>query len=150
MRALMLLVAASLLAPSAGAGEVYITRDDKGNLVYTDRPATLPAEKLGIQSQSTDPAAVQKNYAERMQHYAADDADASQAAAAKGPKAAAITPEQRAKLCADARQRYEVVMSSFRLYETAPDGQRRYLTSEEIDAVRAEAKKTTDDLCSGQ
>lgn len=150
MRALMLLVAGTLLAAGAGAGEVYITKDEKGNPVYTDRPATLPAEKLGIQSQATDPAAVQKQYTERMQRYAADDADAAEAAKAKAPKATAITPEERAKLCTEARQRYETVMSSFRLYETAPDGQRRYLTSEEIDAVRADAKKLTDELCSGR
>lgn len=148
MRALMLLVAGTLLAAGAAAGEVYVTKDDKGNPVYTDRPATLPAEKLGIQNQGTDPAAVQKNYTERMQRYAADDAAVS--GAAKTPQPAAMTPEQRAKLCADARQRYEVVMSSFRLYETAPDGQRRYLTSEEIDTVRADAKKLADELCSGR
>lgn len=148
MRALMLLVAGTLLAAGAGAGEVYVTKDERGTPIYTDRPATLPAEKVGIQNQSTDPAAVQKNYTERMQRYAADDA--AEAAAAKAPKATVITPEERAKRCTEARQRYDVIMSSFRLYETAPDGQRRYLTSEEIDTVRADAKKLTDELCSGQ
>lgn len=150
MRAVTLLVAGALLATVAGAGEVYVTKDERGNPVYTDRPATLPAEKLGIQNSSTDPAAVQKQYAERMQRYGSDDQATTRAGAAQASQATGLKPEERARLCTEARQRYETVMTSFRLYETAPDGQRRYLTSEEIDSARADARKLVDELCSGQ
>jgi hypothetical protein len=150
MRALMLLVAGTVLAGAAGAGDVYVTRDAQGKPVYTDRPQTLPAEKLGIESASTDPVAVEEQYAERMQRYADESAAAQPAAQKKSSKAAAMTPEESARRCTEARQRHEAIMSSFRLYETAPNGERRYLTSEEIDTVRADAKKLTDELCSGQ
>jgi hypothetical protein len=41
------------------AADVYKYKDDKGNVQYTDKPETLPAERLNIQSQKTDTVAVQ-------------------------------------------------------------------------------------------
>ena len=119
---------------------MYVTKDAKGNPVYTDVPATLPAEKVGIKSSSTDPAEVQKRYDASMKQYAADDA-AKPTAAAASP--AAMSPEEKAKRCADARQRQQAYLDAFRLYEEMPNGERRYLTSEEIDAARANAKQVS-------
>lgn len=148
MKKTVTLAAGLLLAFTAGAGEVYVTKDAKGNPVYTDVPATLPAEKVGIKSSSTDPTEVQKRYDASMKQYAADDA-AKPAAAAVSP-AAAVTPEEKAKRCADARQRHQAYLDAFRLYEEMPNGERRYLTSEEIDAARANAKQVVDRACSDQ
>jgi hypothetical protein len=87
-----------------------------------------------------------------MKQYASEDASASKAAAgADDPaKAKQLSAEDKAKRCADARQRYQSYMDAHRLYEDGPDGQRRYLTSEEIDASRASAKQVMDQFCSGQ
>jgi hypothetical protein len=136
-----------LLACTAGAGEVYVTKDAKGNPVYTDVPATLPAEKVGIRSTSTDPTEVQKRYDSQMKQYAADDAKPQTAAASPS---AALSPEDKAKRCADARQRHQAYLDAFRLYEEMPNGERRYLTSEEIDAARSNAKQVMDRACSDQ
>ena len=38
-------------------------------------------------------------------------------------------------------------MNSQKLYEQGADGERRYLASEELDAVRASAKASMDVLC---
>jgi hypothetical protein len=38
-------------------------------------------------------------------------------------------------------------MNSQRLYEQGADGERRYLSSEELDAARARAKTSMEDLC---
>jgi hypothetical protein len=131
---------------------VYVTKDAQGRPIYTDTPATIPAQKIGIASASTDPATVQKRYADQMKQYATEDASASKAAAgADDPaKAKQLSAEDKAKRCADARQRYQSYMDAHRLYEDGPDGQRRYLTSEEIDASRASAKQVMDQFCSGQ
>jgi len=152
MRAMMLLLAAALVAGTAGAGDVYVTRDAKGNLIYTDRPQTLPAQKAGIESTSTDPAEVQARYDEQMKRYAAEGAAGARSAAtaADAKKAAALTAEDRAKRCVQARQRYDAAMQSYHLYVIGPDGERRYLDSAEIDATRADAKKVMDELCGGQ
>jgi hypothetical protein len=153
MRAIVLfLAAATATAGIAAAGEIYVTRDAKGNLVYTDKPQALPAQKANVRSSSTDPAEVEARQAEQMKRYAADDETRTQAAAAAADsrKAATLSVEDRAKRCADARQRYEAVMQSHRLFEESPDGQRRYLESSEIDAARADAKKVMDEFCRDQ
>lgn len=152
MRFILACFMALLLAVPARAGDVYVVTDADGNRVYTDRPQSLPAEKAGIRSSSTDPAAVQARYGEQMKRLAADDRATTNQAVKDGnavdPKE--TSPEDRARLCADARKRYETVMSNFRIYETGPNGERRYLDSAEIDAARANAKRAMDGLCSGQ
>ena len=52
-------LAASILTAPAVA-DVYRFTDDKGNVLYTDKPSTLPAERLNMQSRKTDVVAVQR------------------------------------------------------------------------------------------
>jgi Domain of unknown function (DUF4124) len=152
MKQTVTLVAALLIAAGAQAGDVYVTRDAKGNPVYTDTPQTLPAEKVGIASSSTDPAVVQKRYADTMSQYAKDDAPETKSAApaADAKKAKEMTAEDKARRCTDSRQRYQALMDAQRLFEQDPSGERRYLDSPEIDAARANAKQVMDEFCSGQ
>lgn len=152
MKSTVTLAFTLLLAAGAQAGDVYVTKDSQGRNVYTDTPQTIPAQKVGIASTSTDSAAVQQRYSEQMQRYAAEDAAEQKdaAAAADASKEKQLTAEDKAKRCTDARQRYQSYSESHRLYEQTPDGQRRYLTSEEIDAARAGAKQVMDQFCAGQ
>lgn len=152
MKPTLTLLAALLVTGSAGAGEVYVTRDAQGNPVYTDTPQSIPAQKLDIRSSSTDPAEVQARYAEQMQRQSADEAAKAQAAASAtdAGRARTLTAEDRARRCVEARQRYEAVMGSYRVYEEGPDGQRRYLSSAEIDTARADARQLMDQFCSDQ
>jgi hypothetical protein len=152
MRPTATLVAALLLAGGAQAGDVYVTRDAQGNPVYTDTPQTVPAQKVDIASASTDPVVVQKRYSDEMKQYAQEnEAQAkTDAQSVDTRKAETLTAEDKAKRCADARQRYQTYMDSHRLYEQGPNGERRYLTDAEIDAARAAAKQVMDEFCSGQ
>jgi hypothetical protein len=152
MKRTVTLAIALLLAAGAQAGDVYVTKDAQGRVIYTDTPQTIPAQKVGIANTTTDPTAVQQRYSEQMQRYAAEDAEEQKAGteAADATKAKQLTAEDKAKRCTDARQRYQTYTESYRLYEQGPDGQRRYLTSEEIDAARAGAKQVMDQFCAGQ
>jgi hypothetical protein len=150
-----LLTAATLLLAAAGAhaGEVYKSTDAQGRPIYTDKPPTLPAQKLNVQTATTDVVEVQKRYEAQMKQYGAADKAEDDAAkkAADARKAQEMTAEDRAKRCIEARQRYESYMNARRLYEPGTaEGERRYLDSAEIDAARANAKQAMDDLCSGQ
>jgi hypothetical protein len=134
------------------AGDVYVTRDKQGNIVYTDRPETLPARAVGIVSASSDPAEVQARYSEEQKKFAAEDqrraleaADAAAAAEAREAKAA-----DRARRCTAARERYQAMTDAWRLYDEGPDGERRYLSNDEIDAARARAKQTMDEFCGAE
>ena len=153
MKAFVTVATLLLAVAGAHAGEVYKTTDPQGRPVYTDKPPSLPAEKLNVQTATTDTVEVQKRYDSQMKQYgAADKAEADAAKkAADARKAQEMTAEDRAKRCIDARQRYESYMNARRLYEPgSAEGERRYLDSAEIDAARANAKQAMDELCSGQ
>jgi hypothetical protein len=150
MKSTATFVAALLLAAGAQAGDVYLTKDAKGNPVYTDTPVSIPAQKVNIANKTTDQAALQKRYSDEMNRYAEGDSAQSKAPAKSAESAASMTAEDRAKRCTEARQRYQGYMDARRLFEDDQGGERRYLTSEEIDAARANAKQVMDEFCSGQ
>lgn len=151
LRTLLILSAASawLAAGPAAAADVYKFKDDKGNVLYTDKPATLPAERLNIQSQKTDTVAVQARQQEELKRIQDSNTASDQAtgAARDQRQAAQTTATQNTDQCAKARQRYDSYMNSQRLYEQGADGQRRYLTDTELTAARASAKASMDVMC---
>lgn len=134
---------------SAATADVYKYVDEQGNVQYTDKPRTLPAERLNVQTRRTDTVAVQARQAEEMERMqAASQAyqqNAQQRAAERG--AAEEAAQAQAERCAQARERYERYMTSQRLYEPLPDGERRYLSDAELDAARAAAKTSMDEAC---
>lgn len=151
MRIVYLMAALSIVA-TAHAGDVYVSRDANGNIVYTDTPQTIPAKKIGVASTPQDDAdadaraqADQEQYQAQIQ--AANAADAKQAAAQQAGKQSA---EQQAQQCAAARERYQKMMEAHRLYEQGPNGERTYLDSDQIDASRQSAKQAVDQLCNSK
>src|SRR3954453_14948606 len=107
MKAIVTTVAALLVLGLAQAGEVFVTKDAQGHPIYTDRPDSLPAERLKLASKSTDTGDGQKRYAEEMKGYAASSGKPAPEAipnTAEGRKAKALTAEDKAKRCQDARQ----------------------------------------------
>jgi hypothetical protein len=150
LRTLFIITAAACwLAAGTAAADVYKFKDDKGNVLYTDKPATLPAERLNIQSQKTDTVAVQSRQQDELKRL--QEADAANQRASNDTRdqqqAAQTTATQKADQCAKARQRYDSYMNSQRLYEQGADGQRRYLSDAELTAARASAKASMDVMC---
>jgi hypothetical protein len=153
MQRLLLLVAALMVLATSQASEVFVTRDAQGRPVYTDRPDSLPAQKVNVATSSTDPVAVQQQYQEEMKSHAAADKASAEASkqAAEGKQAKELSAADKAKRCLDARARYEQVMTAQRLYEPGPtEGERRYLDDKEIDTARERSKKVMDEFCAGQ
>jgi hypothetical protein len=154
MKATVTVVTLFLLAAAgAQASDVYRTTDAQGRPIYTDKPPTLPAQKLDVRTSATDAGEVQQRYDEQMQR--TSEADKARAEAGKqateAKKAAVLTAEDQAKRCQDARQRYESYMKARRLYQPgATEGERDYLSDAELDAARADAKQLMDEFCGGQ
>lgn len=149
LRSLCLIsITASLLAAPAVA-DVYKFTDEKGNVLYTDKPSTLPAERLNIKSQRTDVVALEERQAvERQRMQESEDARNQTLAQRRSQQQASqLSAKDKADHCAKARERYDTYMNSQKLYEELPNGERRYLTSEELDAARASAKATMDVMC---
>lgn len=140
-------------AVPSGASEVFVTKDAQGRPVYTDRPESLPAQKVNVATKQTDVVEVQNRYQQEMKTYQEQDKAATAAAqqTAESKQAKELTAADKAKRCQEARDRYQNVMNARRLYEpgSTPD-ERRYLDSAEIDAARANAKQVMDDFCAGQ
>jgi hypothetical protein len=150
MKPSLTLLVAMLVAGGALASDVFKTTDSKGQPVYTDRPATLPAERLDVRTQTTDKVEVQQRYDEQMKTYAAaEKAQTVQAAdAADAAQASELSATAKVKRCEEARQRYESYMNSRRLYEQgASEEERRYLTDAEIDAAREKALQVMNTFC---
>jgi len=145
---LLTLTSATLVAGSAAA-DVYKYKDEKGNIQYTDKPPQLPAERLSVKSQRTDVVAVQER-AQAEQKQAAEASEQQQQAradAADQKQAKQLSATDKAERCTKARERYDKYMNSQKLYEAGANGERRYLSSEELDAARASAKASMDVLC---
>lgn len=142
------LVACGLAAPAAQA-DVYKYTDEKGNVQYTDKPRTLPAQRLDVKTQKTDVVAVQARQEEEMKRMQeAERARRAGGAAQADTKAAAeLSAKDKAERCTKARERYDSYMTSPRLYETLPNNERRYLSDAEIDAARNSAKAAMETLC---
>jgi hypothetical protein len=152
MKHLATLLAALLLAGTAVAGDVYVTTDAKGNKIYTDTPQSIPAQKLDIHSQSTNPGTAAQQYSSEMKRYGQEEKADSKAETQQTTvqQAAQTAAEDKVKRCTDARQRYQTLMDNWRVYEEGPNGERTYLTSEQIDAARANAKQAMNEFCAGQ
>jgi hypothetical protein len=144
-----LLLFAALLAWSGVAGAVvYKWVDAQGKLQYGDRPPdgvhAVVVELLGIhvarsaQAKAPEPART-SNTTNRDQPNQ-DDASAKKAVAND-------VAQTREKQCTDAQDRYKKLIEGRRLFKTGADGERQYLTSEEIDSERLNAKRDIDATC---
>jgi hypothetical protein len=146
---LVTLTTATLAAAGTAAADVYKYKDEKGNVHYTDKPPELPAERLNVKSQRTDVVAVQERQAAEQERQAAasEQRQQTRSQAADKKAAAEFTAKDKAERCAKARERYDKYMNSQKLYEQDAKGERRYLSSDELDAARASAKTSMDVLC---
>ncbi len=142
-------LALTLTLASAASADVYRYVDAQGNVQYTDKPALLPAQKLAVQSRATDATEVDASATAEQTRAAAADAARRQAAARQADQNQAnrITATAKAEQCVKARERNETYSTSKRLYETLPDGERRYLTDAELDEARAQAEKAVAEMC---
>src|SRR5688572_5299014 len=127
-----LLVVVALAASSAGA-DVYKFTDAQGNVLYTDKPSTLPAERLNVQSSRTDTVAVQARQQDEMQRMQAANSagqqqqqpPAQQQQGAQQQQSPQQAAQNKADQCAKARARYDNYMNSQKLYEQQASGERR-------------------------
>ncbi len=152
--AVMGILLSGALATPAGAadeGTVYLWVDKDGTPHYQDRPpeGAGSAQELNLRYRLTDApavAAAAKSRAEtrevaqlREQQQAEDQANEA------ADREKVLT--EREKGCAAARERLQKYETAHRLYKPGPDGQRNYLSDEEIDAARLEARRTVEEWC---
>lgn len=150
---LLVLGLAGTFAAIAVAQEssVYKWVDAQGVPHYSDQPpADSSAEEMAIRFRKTDRGALQARTQARAELDAAgeiregQEADANAAAEADRQKVLA----ERETNCKAARERVAKYSTALRLYRPGPNGERVYLTNEELDVERADANRAVDQWCS--
>ena len=151
-RSCIAIAVAGLLCGLATAQDarVYKWVDKEGMAHYTDRPQN-PAlvEDTGISFSRTDTAALQARLDRQDDRFdsnaerRAEQAEADAEATAERQE----TRAQRAENCRSARETMETYETAHRLYRPGADGEREYLTDDEIDAARASARDAVQQWC---
>jgi len=149
------LLCAVLLAWSGLASAVvYKWIDAQGKLQYGDRPPdgvhAQIVEGLGTHGSRSEQARPPVVSASTVSSQPVKSARPTQAAAAEDGAKKAVdddVAQVKEKQCADAQARYKNLIESRKLYKAGADGERQYLTSEEIDAERLNAKRDIDTIC---
>ncbi len=144
------LLFAALIAWSGMAGAVvYKWLDAQGKVQYGDRPPNgvhaEVVEGLGSHAANSAPARPSEPAPPTSRTTNQDQPRTDDAAAKKALDD--DVAQTREKQCAEARERYRRLIEGRRLFKTGDNGQREYLTSEEIDSQRLEAKRDIDATC---
>jgi len=152
---LVLSLAGVFGAQSAGAQEASVYRwvDAQGIVHYSDQPAAdSSAEELPIRYRKTDRGALQARLKAKSELAAAgevregQESDADAAAEADRQKVLA----ERDTNCKAARDRVAKYTNALRLYKPGPNGERVYLTNEELDVERADANRAVEQWCNAE
>ena len=151
----MIALGALLLATPAAwaAGEMYRWVDAEGQVHYSDQPPPAGARDIkairstgvdSIQSsdsdESAEPSYVEQNAAfeERQAKKAEERAEAEKEKQAEA---------ERKKNCELAKGNYNTVTTGGRVMRVNAQGEREYLTDEEIQKETIEARKTMEEWC---
>lgn len=140
-----------LAAAAAVADNVYRSVDEDGQVIYSDRPVDGRWDEtieLDIRyTNASNIAAKKKSDAEMAKAVGVREAHEAETAAEDAARQATVA-EQRAANCATAKARSEKYNNHRKLYRQGPDGEREYLSSDELDAARVEATRAVDEWCS--
>jgi hypothetical protein len=137
-----------LVLPVVAGADIYRSVDENGVVVYSDLP-TGSAERIAVRTAAARPAAAQPAPAAEGSEDASEDAADDSPIYAEVPREP--TPEEiaedRARNCEYSRQMLESYSTSHRLYRQGADGERQYLSDDEIDAARAKAQSNVAAWC---
>jgi hypothetical protein len=146
------LVAALAFALTTGsaamAADIYKWTDANGNVHYNDRPLSESAERVAIESRSTNRAAVRAQSEANSESWA-EAREARQTARDEAPTTAErrAEVEQKQQQCESYREALRKMLDSRRLYREGADGERVYLDDSQIDAARASAQSQVEEFC---
>lgn len=131
--------------PPGTAQEVYKSVDADGHVTYSDRGNTKNAPKTSLKVEEGDPAEAAR-LAKEQQLLKAEDAQRTRQDAEDARNKAA-EDRQRESACKNARNSYNRIKDTNRLFKTDADGNRVYFSDEEVDAMRVQAQRAMTAAC---
>ena len=151
--ALVLASALVVMPAVAQQATVYKWTDEQGVPHYSDQPpVNAESEALPIRYRRTDKAAVQARIKTDETRQGAEDLREDQEDAEEETAATQREKDlaERAATCKQARERVTNYNQAQKLYKPGPNGDRIYLTDEELDAERADAQRVMEEWCSDE
>jgi len=143
----VLLFGALIVWSTMAAAVVYKWTDADGHVHYGDQPPDgVKAEVVELLGTHTTSAASPPQSSRTAAAPLAPAAAAAKPATQDPGDAAAAHAQQ----CAEAQQRLKQLTEGRHIYKPGPNGERQYLTSDQIDAERADAKSEVDQICASQ
>jgi len=143
----VLLYAALLAWSGLASAVVYKWIDSQGKLQYGDRPPdgvhAQIVEGLGTRGTRSEPARPPADSSQPVKSAAQTNNAQDSVKQTVDEDVAQVKDKQ----CADAQARYKSLIEGRKLYKAGADGERQYLTSEEIDSERINAKRDIDAIC---
>ena len=127
----------ALLPLGATADEIYRSVDENGIVAYSDRP-TANSEEIVVKAQRPSSSAQDSTPPTQPRPTTAGSRLVAELPQRQRPPAEIAA--NRAANCEVARQTAETYNNSRRLFRTLPDGEREYLSDEELLAARASAE----------
>jgi hypothetical protein len=144
-----LLLATAAYSPDAGAN-VYEWKDSQNQLHYTDRPpppgATLVSIRpsySAVKRPSTDSSGDAPRPAAPPR---ASEPNSSEPQTVREQVQQDVA-QKRAEQCEKATERYNKYIASRALFKEGPNGERVYLSEQELEAARVNAKRELDAVC---
>ncbi len=151
----MIALGALLLATPAAwaAGEMYRWVDADGQVHYSDQPPPAGAKDIkAIRSTGVDPLQSSDSDESAEPSYVEQNAAFEERQAKKAEERAEAEKEKQAeaerkKNCELAKGNYNTVTTGGRVMRVNAQGEREYLTDEEIQKETIEARKTMEEWC---
>ena len=141
----VLLFTAMIICSAIASASVYKWSDADGTVHYGDRPPD------GVKAELVEGLGLNVHYSAPAGAPARAAAQPVAAAVAKDkavdPAAADAASAAREAQCSAARERLKQLTEGRHLYKPAENGTRDYLTSDQIDSERLDAKKEVDTVC---
>ena len=139
------LVLLASLAQRASADQVYKCMDAQNHVVYSDRPCAPSAQKTEITYQQADPAEAARLAKENQVLRGEDDLRKRQQATDN--KAKDQQDKAKQARCQTARDYYNSIKDTGRMFHTDADGNRVYYSDSEADAKREAARQVMTTAC---
>ena len=122
---------------------IFTWVDEQGNVHYADSPGHEDA--VAVQLVWVSAGSVAETQAAELE--TKDKAGSGQAFEGETPAQRAEREQAEAYYCKRATEIYESYLNAPRLYKTNGDGEREYLSDEEVAQTIAETRAQTDEAC---
>lgn len=148
-----LLVGSLCFAPASEAN-VYKWKDPSGVIHYTDKPP--PSDGVLISIEQTINAKRNEPRATESTQAPAPSRSAGIPSMSAGDQARLRNAVQndvanaQTDACKQAKERYQTYVQSRRLFKEGPNKERVYLSDQELEEARLNAKRESDEACGGQ